>query len=586
MTNQIRINRIAKSAVAFSAAAILSYFSASPAAAGGLSRDLDRLIAGKTTGSVRCIVRANGLLTGELLTALGSGKGRVKRILTSQQSAATSLPVALIKKIAGRPDVALVTRDLVTRPSQSTVDAGAAAVAASSTGLDGTGIGVAIIDSGIAPHTDFTSPVNRIVGWVDLVNGQPTPYDDFGHGTHVAGIVAGSGSGSAGSGYSVRGVAPGANLIGVKVLDANGAGRVSTAIAGIDWCVDNRLLYNIRIINLSLGAPAAVSWQNDPFAAAVHRAWAAGIVVVTAAGNYGRQVASDPNSGIQYGAITAPANAPLPITVGATKDMGTLDSSDDLMATFSSRGPTFFDRLTKPDLVASGNRVLAPISETGSLAGSQAASVIRGTSGATYLPLSGTSQASPAVAGTAALMLQNQPAINPDTVKIRLMHSAVKNWNPTTTFTVFDRGAGLLNVTAAVTQQELATESAATPHMVRDAATQGRIDLVNGRPLWGNDSTLWGNSFLWGDDDELTGGDPGTGGLGTAPVENSTYLNDAVYNSSTIWGDGSDVTPGDPNTTQNSFLWGDDDEVTEPGTTGSNSFLWGDDDEVTTSGEG
>ncbi len=167
----------------------------------------------------------------------------------------------------------------------------------------------------------------------------------------MAGIIAAAG---AGVNDATRGVAPGAHIINLKVLNAEGKGFAANVIRAIDYAIEHRAQYGIRIINLSLGGPVLQSWRDDPLCQAVERAYRAGIVVVASAGNfgkdaYGRQV---------YGAVTVPGNSPFAITVGAVNTKGTAFRSDDVMATYSSKGPTRFDHLVKPDVVAPGNRIL------------------------------------------------------------------------------------------------------------------------------------------------------------------------------------------------------------------------------------
>ena len=172
-------------------------------------------------------------------------------------------------------------------------------------------------------------------------------YDDWGHGTHVAGIIAGNGYDSHGT---RAGIAPAATLVALKALDGAGRGRISSIIQALDWAVANRAAYNIRVVNMSLGAGVFESYNTDPLTLAAKRAVDAGIVVVAAAGNIGLNASGDP----QYGAITAPANAPWVLTVGASNANGTARRNDDTMAPFSSRGPTAIDFVAKPDVVAPG----------------------------------------------------------------------------------------------------------------------------------------------------------------------------------------------------------------------------------------
>src|SRR5204862_3893638 len=213
-------------------------------------------------------------------------------------------------------------------------------------GFDGSGVGIAVIDSGVTTwHDDLGS--NRVARFVDFVGFQSSAYDDYGHGTHVAGIIAGSGYDSGGR---RRGVAPGATLLVEKVLDATGQGYISNVIAAIDYAIANKDALHLRIINLSVAAGVYESYTTDPLTLAAKRAVDAGLVVVTAAGNLGKNGNGEP----QFGGIAAPGNAPWVITVGASSHNGTSDRSDDTVAGFSSRGPGAIDFAAKPDLVAPG----------------------------------------------------------------------------------------------------------------------------------------------------------------------------------------------------------------------------------------
>jgi len=266
------------------------------------------------------------------------------------------------------PDRALGARQqgvVVTAPEYTTEPINANAVW--SDGIDGTGVGVAVIDSGINAVDDLSSiasnergdkaaPANRIVYSANFVPGQTTTADLYGHGTHVAGLIAGNGAHSTGPTYArtFSGVAPNANLINLRVLDANGNGTDSSVIEAIERAISLKKKYNIKIINLSLGRPIWESYALDPLCQAVEQAYQAGITVVVAAGNQGRNLSMNPEG---YGTIEAPGNDPYVITVGAMKTMGTSTPSDDLIASYSSKGPSFIDHIAKPDLVAPGNLV-------------------------------------------------------------------------------------------------------------------------------------------------------------------------------------------------------------------------------------
>lgn len=209
----------------------------------------------------------------------------------------------------------------------------------------GKGVGIAIIDTGIYPHPDLTYPSSRIVAFKDFVNGNTLPYDDNGHGTHIAGDAAGSGFLSQGL---YRGSAPDADLIGIKVLDKHGRGTQSKILAGLEWAIENKARYNIRVVNLSLGSgSAATRSEQDPLRQAVEKAADEGIVVVVSAGNNGPY--SD--------TITSPGDSPKVITVGAVDDNNTPTLADDYIPHFSARGA---HGTSKPDLVAPGEGILGP----------------------------------------------------------------------------------------------------------------------------------------------------------------------------------------------------------------------------------
>ena len=211
--------------------------------------------------------------------------------------------------------------------------------------LSGKGVTVAVVDSGIDPKHNALK--NRVLYTVDFTGGNGI--DRFGHGTHVAAIIAGQ-PGQTPDTRMYRGVASGAYLVNLRVLDNNGEGTASSVIEAVDWAIDHRREYNIRVINLSLGAPVLQPYRDDPVCAAVERAVRAGILVVTAAGNHGK--AADGRAII--GGITSPGNSPYAVTVGALDTNGSAERGDDTVATFSSHGPTLFDLALKPDLVAPG----------------------------------------------------------------------------------------------------------------------------------------------------------------------------------------------------------------------------------------
>ena len=375
---------------------------------------------------------------------------------------------------------------------------------AQSYGWNGSGIGIAIIDSGIAPLADFGS---RIV-YSTSFNGL-SPTDDFGHGTHVAGIAASNGQNSNGK---YKGIAPNANIINLRVLDSNGVGTDSGVIAAINQAIALKSTYNIRVINISLGRPVQESYTLDPLCQAVEQAWQAGIVVVTSAGNSGRDNTHGTSG---YGTITAPGNDPFAITVGAMKTMGTSSRSDDLIASYSSKGPTLFDHLAKPDLVAPGNLVVSDAVPGATIETQYPSNFV----GSSYYTMSGTSMAAPMVAGAVALLLQQNPNMTPDQVKARLMKTAYKSFptssvatDPTTGLTyvsyydIFTVGAGYLDVYAALNDSRLSSGYATSPmavyrslgnYFTLGGALSGLQSIWDNNSLWDTQS-IWDTQSVWG----------------------------------------------------------------------------------------
>lgn len=272
---------------------------------------------------------------------------------------------------------------------------------------------VAVIDTGIdGNHVDLDG--GKIIAWKDYVGNQLSPYDDNKHGTHVAGIIAGEGDGDS----QYKGVAEGAALIGLKVLDSQGSGSMSDVTAAIDWCITNKNLYGIDVINMSLGTSGS-SDGTDATSLAVNNAANNGITVVVAAGN----------SGPDKYTVGSPGAAANAITVGAMADVG----EDGFNVTdFSSRGPTADER-SKPDICAPGYNITAP--QTNSTNG--------------YIELSGTSMATPFTAGTVALMLDANPNLTPAQIKNNLMSTA-DDWGKNGED--IDYGAGRLDGYEAIKQ--------------------------------------------------------------------------------------------------------------------------------------
>ncbi len=382
---------------------------------GKISPELKAKMASNPTGSVRVIVQMNS-------SNSASGTGEKAKRKVEQHGASETKALGIISGASGKinlnrltalskdADVIYVSEDspvaLMGSPyGGDMVDYTKVLNAASlwTQGIKGTGVTVAVLDSGVRPTTPGVE-ASRIVASVDLVSGSGIPDDPGGHGTHVAG-------GLAGRDVDWSGVAPGANIASVRVIDGSGIAYKSNIMRGIQWAIKNRNVYGIRVINLSLGAPATTSYVKDPLAAAAELAWRVGIVVVASAGNRGPDA----------GTISTPGYDPYVITVGAM-DMGTtVDRKDDLVAFFSSRGPTF-DGLAKPDVVAPGRKLVSARSDFSYLDTLFPDRVVL----EDYFRLSGTSQAAGAVSGVVALMLSSNASLTPDQVKSQLVASATR----------------------------------------------------------------------------------------------------------------------------------------------------------------
>jgi serine protease AprX len=288
-----------------------------------------------------------------------------------------------------------------------------------SPGYNGSGIGVAVVDSGISPHTALDS---RVIARVNLVSWEaPSSGDPYGHGTHVAGIIGGN---TTAAKYVTPafagGSAPAVNLIDVRVLGANGVGYTSDVIAGIDWAVANRAKFGIRVINLSLGHAVSEPAAIDPLCQAVARAVQAGVIVVASAGNYGVTSTGAP----VLGGITSPGNSPYAITVGAIDTAGTVTRSDDTVAAYSSKGPTRYDLAVKPDVVAPGTRIVSLEAQGSYLSRNYPSWHIAGSGKNAYFRLTGTSMATAVVTGGVALLLDANPYMTPGQMKIALQMGA------------------------------------------------------------------------------------------------------------------------------------------------------------------
>ncbi|HZI19843.1 MAG TPA: S8 family serine peptidase [Pyrinomonadaceae bacterium] len=485
-------------------AASLPSFCAPPAGAQVLGGEKDKVAADVKQKvakgeRVNAIVQSAGAWTSSLTSAVTGNGGSVTLSFTNLKNMrVVSLPAAAVGALARRSDVDYISLDReVKKLGHVSLTSGADAariMANYSPTYDGTGIGIAVFDSGLDPsHVAFTvesGSTTRIKKSVDFT-GEGRTDDPYGHGTHVTAIAAGNGQVSNGA---YRGIAPNANLVNLRVLNQHGTGRISWLLSAIDWVRSNRSTYNIRVVNMSLGASAVDSYTLDPLCRAVRGLVDLGIVVVAAAGNEGR----DGQGNKVYGQIHAPGNDPSVITVGASNSYGTDARNDDTVATYSSRGPTrsywtdalgikHYDNLIKPDLVAPGNRVVNAQSAGNLLVGQNPVldANVSGSSSRDQMFLSGTSMATPAVSGAAALLLQANPTLTPNLVKTLLMYTAQQLAG----FNTFEQGAGQLNVEGAMRLARLVRSDLSSLTLV------GSPLLTAAAPS--PQTTIAGHTFTW-----------------------------------------------------------------------------------------
>ena len=387
----------------------------------------------------------------------------------------------------------------------------------------GDGIGIAILDSGIAPDGDLAG---RITHFYDFTQGgiATAPVDGYGHGTHVAGLAASSGFGSE---DEFTGVAPDARLVGLRVLDDAGQGYSSDVIAAVEFATVNKALLDIDVMNMSLGHPIFESADTDPLVQAVEAAVAAGIVVVASAGNHG----TNPETGeIGYAGVTSPGNAPSALTVASVDTQGSLGRDDDRIGDYSSRGPSWVDGFGKPDFAAPGHRLVSngPVPSTLY----QTYPSVRHTAGDgdEYLKLTGTSMAAAVTTGVVAVLLQANedaavlrngwdpelpyppvPPLTSNALKAILQVTSIKLQDDQgVDYDWLTQGAGGINVAGALDLAQSIDTSVPegdpwiaepyTPSTTIDGVTYPWSNAI----VWGDgiiwgDNIIWSNAIVWGD---------------------------------------------------------------------------------------
>jgi serine protease AprX len=552
-----------------------------------LSTDLLQLVVNGDDRPVRAIVRGD-------VTAIQAAAQRdgipVLRVLSGLVVVeATPSALDALQNVEG---VLSISLDNLVSPAMSVSDRALAAdqARAGSGGLlgsllgtpsvNGKGIGVAVVDSGIA--TNHSALAGKVVASVNHATGETSTSDAFGHGTHIAGIIAGSISYGPTSLYK-NGIAPGAHLVNVRVLNRVGVGYTSDVIAGIQWVVDNRVKYSIRVMNLSLGHPIQAPCAFDPLCLAAEDAVAKGLVVVASAGNSGKDAAGNP----VLGSVSTPGNAPGVITVGALNTWGTVGRDDDTVATYSSRGPTRYDMMLKPDVVAPGNKIVSLEAQGSYLSKTYPSLHVAGSGSNAYSMMSGTSMAAAMVSGGAALLLQSTPSLTPRHVKVALQVTAefmpeaglVAGGTGSVNLAAARKmasGDGLLGVLSSLIGGTPVVGSGfayLNPGARLDQSSSGLtrvFGLIDQRmPGWPSRYSyttpaqiVWGDVNMWTADQQIVWGDQIFN-----PASQQIVWGDQIYNPT-----GQQIVWGDQvyNPSGQQIVWGDTD------TSGANQIVWGD----------
>jgi serine protease AprX len=479
-----------------------------------------------------------------IVTTRNAGAGRVKGAILQaggvpQQdhsfigAFSAEVPIGQLRALAAHTDVAGISVDAPIHAHADSVGTLAdnmllptlGLVASATAGKD---VGVAVLDSGIVNHEQLP-----VAAFYDFLKGgaKAKQFDDYGHGTHVAGLIR---SKDDKSDARYRSVAGGARLIGLKVLGADGAGSTSAVIAALDFAIANKSKLNIDVINLSLGHPIYEPAATDPLVRAVERAVASGIVVVVAAGNTGL----NPQTGqVGYAGITSPANAPSAITVGAVDTKNTISRADDVVAPFSSRGPTWYDAYAKPDVVAPGRRIVSFMAKNSSLYNAHPSWYVNAAT-RTYMTLSGTSMAAAVTTGVVADLIAESRAANggrtptPNAIKAILQFTAIPVANTDT----LSQGAGAINAAGAMALAGAIDTGVPVSSWWLTSGVTPSTTLSNGEVLTWAQRVVWGDEIIWGT--HIYSNQPAWG-------LQVVWGNRAVWGDEIIWG-----------TTDDSIVWG------------------------------
>lgn len=375
--------------------------------------------------------------------------------------------------------------------------------------FSGKGVGVAVLDSGLQPSTDLPS-----FFFTDYTTGKSGPaFDDYGHGTHVGGLIRASYPiGGSLIRNGVIGVASGVRLINMKVLDGAGRGYTSTVLTALEAVLNNKASFSIDVVNLSLGHPISEPQATDPLVQAVEALCRKGLIVVVAAGNLG----SNPSTGLAaYAGITSPGNAPSALTVGAIDINQTVSRSDDQVPVYSSRGPTWYDALMKPDIVAPGESLVSLAAIGSSLYNRYPDLRVNDATGnPRFMRLSGTSMATAVATGVVALLIEQRRQIStvpltPNDVKAVLQFTAIA----VNGADVLTQGAGAINPAGALAVIGALTGSA-DPSMRSTTEIEPTTTITSETYAWSR-TVIWGHTCVYGA---------------------TIYANEPAWASQTTWG--------------------------------------------------
>jgi serine protease AprX len=432
-------------------------------------------------------------------------------------------------------------------------------------------VGIAVIDSGIEPGIDFGA---RITGFYDFTQGDirsAAPSDGYGHGTHVAGLVAGT----------YVGVARSARLIGLKVLDNQGRGTTDNVIRAIEFAIASKDVLNIHVLNLSLGHPIYESAETDPLVQAVEHAVRAGLTVVVSAGNFGTNTVTGT---VGYAGIASPGNAPSGISVGSVRTFDTVGRDDDRIASSSSRGPSWYDGFAKPDLSAPGDNLLS-VGAVGSTL--RLLQEKRGNVG-NYMRLSGTSMAAGVTSGLIGLVLQTNPGLTPNALKMVLQYSSIPVRSDDGGYAnALIQGAGSINAAGALTLAAAINPAAEvgsrwlTASVTPVTTIAGQSYTWSQRMIWGNhiargtgvideQRPAWALDIVWGegleDDDNIV--------WGNSLDDNIVWGNAFDLDDNIVWGN--NLVWGNSQSTDDNIVWGNllDDNIVW-GNFDDDNIVWG-----------